>query len=275
MADGGCLWFESLRCCRRVGWRGFHVKPGLASFPGKWGVAMGWLGRFCEFASSAADGADGVFGLGVNHSWVSSRFLGVGWSSEGGFLGRRWFKGLPPRVPLPSLFPLLGAGDSRRRALGLAAMDSLLPRPSEGVLLGDYLASRRGRGAVVLGRSELTSLLRMELSVECVVVDRPGREDEVGRWWSHLLRFGAPMLWVLPEAVSWMPWCLPPGGLDVFEEVILGPDPYPPMGSLYGSLGVTAWVFHRWRNDRDVLSWMVRGGHLMDMEGYSLEVCFA
>ncbi|EHM10892.1 hypothetical protein TheveDRAFT_1774 [Thermanaerovibrio velox DSM 12556] len=236
---------------------------------------MGWLGRFCDFASPLAEGVDGVFGLGVNHSWVSSRHLGAAWALGGdGSAGRRWFKALPPRVPLSALMPLIGMGDSRRRALGLAAMDSLLPRPAGGIPLPDYLASRRGRGAVVLGRSELTALLRMELSVECVVVDRPSRDDEVGQWWGRLLRFGAPMLWVLPEAVSWMPWCLPPGALEGFEEVILGPEPYPPAGELYRSLGVTGWVFHRWGRDRDALSWMVRGGHLMDMDGYSLEVSF-
>lgn len=241
-------------------------------FPGNRGDAMGWLVRLCHEARAATANLDGVFGVGVHHAWVRSVGLGVSWCvSSSALRRRRWFADIPPRVPLASMVPLMLL-DDYRRALGFAAWESALVDRPVGTPIMDFLSSRRGRGAVVLGRSPLLPLLRMELSVEAVVVCGPRREDEVARWCADLLRFGSPMLWVSQEAISWLPWGLGRQGLVGFHEVILGPDPYPSAGDAYGELGVTGWVSHRWRSDDAALRWMLRGGHLLDLDGYSLEV---
>ena len=174
---------------------------------------------------------------------------------------------------MASLVPGIGLEDPGRFALGLAALGVQPPVSDEGIPLEAYLASRRGSCAMVLGRSEeLGPLLFQELRVSCVVVPRKERDEEVPEWASSFLRSQGRQLWVLPEALRGMPRLLKEEAWQGFDEILLGPEPWPPLPELYETWGVTHWVGHRWSDETLLRRWIRRGGHAMDCPGYGLGV---
>ena len=218
----------------------------------------------------------GVFWVGRYQALVESASgrSGCGWIPERRKTqNRKWMRELLGSVDLRELVRGIGLEEPARFAVSLAALECGCEWCGSGMPLEQFLESREGSSAMVVGRSEeLSPLLRSHLSVACSLVKRKERDDDVPAWVGTFLRNEGRQIWLTPESLQSMPHALGEGVLQDFEEVILGPEPVPPLVGLYRTWGITHWVGGHWADWGGLKDWVLKGGHAVDFPGYELRV---